>query len=133
IIGPGLRILLALRVGQHVAGVMARVVDRLVQREQFDRPIDARHGTILVANSLGPVSLEMLQRSSGSSVCCMSIARRRQIWHVTSMTEPPGRRRATRCVGAAAPARHAFTRAKPRPPSRLSRDLAMRRSLAFAG
>ncbi len=45
VVGPGLRVLPPLRVGQHVAGMVAGVVDRLPRREQFDRPVDPwRHG-----------------------------------------------------------------------------------------
>ena len=45
VVGPGAGILATLRVGQHVAGVRAVVVDRLVLRQQFDGPVDAsRHG-----------------------------------------------------------------------------------------
>ena len=44
VVGPGARVLAALRVGQHMAGVLARVVDRLVLLQQLDRAIDAfRH------------------------------------------------------------------------------------------
>ena len=41
VIGPGARIVLALRVGQHVAAMRADVVDRLILRQQFDRAVDA--------------------------------------------------------------------------------------------
>ena len=42
VVGPGAGILDALRMGQHVAGMRAGVVDRLVRREQLDGAVDAR-------------------------------------------------------------------------------------------
>ena len=41
VVGPGAGILAALRLGQHMTGMRAVVVDRLTLCQQFDRPVDA--------------------------------------------------------------------------------------------
>ena len=40
VVRPGAGIVLALRIGQHMAAVRADIVDRLVLRPQFDRAVD---------------------------------------------------------------------------------------------
>ena len=53
VVGPGLGVLAALLVGQHVAGMRAVVVDRLVGFQQLDGAVDALgHGRFL--RLLGP-------------------------------------------------------------------------------
>jgi hypothetical protein len=55
VVRPGLRVLASLRMGQHMAGVMAGVVDRLSLPEQLDASVDAvRHNVSSLWGGLGP-------------------------------------------------------------------------------
>src|SRR5258708_640410 len=48
VIGPGAGILAALRAAQHMAGMGAEVIDRLVLRQQLDGAVDAAAHTRLL-------------------------------------------------------------------------------------
>src|SRR5205085_8844053 len=49
VVGPGAGVLAALRPGQHLAGMGADVIDRLVLRQEFDGAVDAaRHDRLLL-------------------------------------------------------------------------------------
>ncbi len=47
VVGPGVRVFASLRLGQDMPGMGADIVDRLVLRQQLDRPVDACHGSLL--------------------------------------------------------------------------------------